>query len=51
MAGAVSDMPVDPISELAAAAARLHELYLAFLNAGFSDVQAFELVKAVVANR
>ncbi|GAA2803056.1 hypothetical protein [Streptomyces showdoensis] len=40
--------PEDPITQLAAAAAQLHELYLAYVNAGFSELQAFELVRAIM---
>lgn len=36
--------PADPITELAAAAVQLHELYEAFMEAGFTDRQALELV-------
>jgi hypothetical protein len=41
------EMP-EPITELAGQAAQLHELYLAFLEAGFAEAPAFELVKAVL---
>lgn len=41
----------EPITELAGQAAQLHELYLAFIQAGFTEAQAFDLVKAIlVAN-
>jgi len=39
--------PEDPITQLAAAAAQLHELYEAYQSAGFSEQQAFELTKAI----
>jgi hypothetical protein len=42
--------PTDPITELAAGAAQLHEVYLAYLEAGFTDTQAFELVKALLVH-
>ena len=38
-----------PLTELAAAAAQLHELYTAYLQAGFSEAQAFELVRSMAA--
>ncbi|WP_405925425.1 hypothetical protein [Streptomyces sp. NBC_00035] len=41
--------PEDPITALAAGAAQLHEAYLAYLNAGFTAEQAFELTKTVLA--
>lgn len=40
--------PEDPITELAAGAAQLHEVYLAYRNAGFTEQQAFDLTKAVL---
>lgn len=40
--------PEDSITELAAGAAQLHEVYLAYLNAGFTEPQAFELTKAIL---
>lgn len=40
--------PADPITELAAAAVQLHELYSAYIEAGFSEAQAFELTKAIL---
>jgi hypothetical protein len=40
--------PEDPITELAAGAAQLHEAYLAYCNAGFTEDQAFELVRAIL---
>ncbi|QCX81257.1 hypothetical protein C9F11_38370 [Streptomyces sp. YIM 121038] len=41
--------PEDPITELAAAAVQLHEAYTAYLQAGFTEPQAFELVKTILA--
>ncbi|MYX14373.1 hypothetical protein GTY67_13300 [Streptomyces sp. SID8374] len=40
--------PTDPMTELAAAAAQLHELYATYVQAGFTEPQAFELTKAVL---
>lgn len=42
--------PSDPITELAAAAAQLHEVYLAYIEAGFTEPQAFDLVKTILAS-
>lgn len=36
--------PEDPITLLAEGAAQLHELFLAYLNAGFSEGQALFLL-------
>ncbi|CAM5625861.1 hypothetical protein STENM36S_08714 [Streptomyces tendae] len=41
--------PQDPITQLAAVAVQLHELYEAYLAAGFTEAQAFELVKVTLA--
>ncbi|MFF8299571.1 hypothetical protein ACF07M_29985 [Streptomyces globisporus] len=41
--------PEDPITELAAAAVQLHEAFNAYLEAGFTEQQAFELVKTILA--
>lgn len=40
--------PEDPITQLAAAAVQLHELYNSYIAAGFTDQQAFDLVKAIL---
>jgi hypothetical protein len=39
----------DPITLLAAAAAQLHELYVSYVAAGFTEAQAFDLVKTLLA--
>jgi hypothetical protein len=41
--------PSDPITDLAASAAQLHELFLAYVQAGFTEAQAMELVKTTLA--
>lgn len=41
--------PNDPVTVLAAMAAELHELYSAYVEAGFTEWQAFELIKITVA--
>ncbi|MCW2915520.1 MAG: hypothetical protein JWN52_3588 [Actinomycetia bacterium] len=40
----MGDLPNDPVSALAEGAAQLHELYLAFISAGFTESQALYLV-------
>jgi hypothetical protein len=42
-------LPADPISELTAMASQLHELYGAYLQAGFTDAQALYLVSQVAS--
>jgi hypothetical protein len=44
----VSDSPQDPITDLAAAAAQLHELYSAYVDAGFTETQSMHLLTAIV---
>ncbi|MCF8605127.1 hypothetical protein L5I01_17370 [Gordonia sp. HY442] len=36
---------VDPITELAALANQMHELYRAYVDAGFTEAEALELIK------
>ncbi|WP_262059712.1 hypothetical protein [Streptomyces sp. STR69] len=38
----------DPITELAAAAVQQHELYQAWIDAGFTRTEALELLKTVI---
>lgn len=40
--------PEDPLTELAAGAAQVHEMYLAYIQAGFTEQQAFELTKSIL---
>jgi hypothetical protein len=44
----VSDAPQDPLTELAAGAVQLHELYIAQVEAGFTEQQAMQIVIAVL---
>lgn len=44
----MSDHIFDPITELAAAAVQHHEMYEAWLGAGFTPTEALELLKAVI---
>jgi hypothetical protein len=39
--------PQDPITELAAGAAQLHELFAAYVHAGFTRVEALQIVIAL----
>lgn len=39
--------PHDPVTPLAEAASSMHELYTALRDAGFTDKQAFDLMKEV----
>jgi hypothetical protein len=43
-------MPADPISDLAAGAAQLHEAYESFIAAGFTEQQAMQMVCAILIN-
>jgi hypothetical protein len=47
MAALMTD-PDDPITQLAEGAAQLHELFLAYVGAGFSENQALYLVGQMV---
>lgn len=40
--------PEDPITQLAAAAVSLHELYAAYVGAGFTENQALYLVGQII---
>lgn len=40
----------DPLAELMEATIAQYELYRAWIRAGFTDAQAFELLKAVVGS-
>lgn len=42
------DMPNDPISELAQGAAQMHELFTAYLEAGFNEHQALYLLGQII---
>jgi hypothetical protein len=44
-----SELPDDPMTTLGEQAHNLHELYLAFVNAGFSADQAMQLIASVMA--
>lgn len=42
------NMPADPVTDLAASAAQLHEAYEEFIAAGFSEAQAMQMVCAML---
>jgi hypothetical protein len=44
------DMPQDPMTDLAASATQLHELYQAYVDAGFNEQQAMRLVCEILRN-
>jgi hypothetical protein len=44
----MSDEIPDPLTELAALAAQHHEIYEAWISAGFTERQALELLKTVI---
>lgn len=41
-------MPTDPVSQLAEAATQMHEMFVSYVNAGFTDQQALYLVGQMV---
>lgn len=44
----MSNSPQDPLTELAAGAIQLHELFLAQVEAGFTEPQAMQILIAVI---
>jgi hypothetical protein len=42
------ETPQDPLTELAAGAVQLHELFLAQVAAGFTEPQAMQIIIAVL---
>lgn len=45
------DMPADPLTDLAAGAAQLHEAYESFIAAGFTERQAMQMVCAILTGQ
>lgn len=45
----MSGMPDDPMTELAQGAAQTHELYTAYVKAGFTEAQAMQIICALIA--
>jgi hypothetical protein len=46
----VSDGPADPITTMLEAALSVHELFLAYQQAGFTEPQAFALVQTIITS-
>jgi len=44
----MAELPTDPITELAATAIQMHELYESYLQAGFTTDQAFAVVLTII---
>ena len=44
----MTEMPADPFTGLMAAATGVHEMYSGFVDAGFTDAQAMQLVIAII---
>lgn len=44
----MSDAPQDPITDLAAGAAQLHEAYRSYVDAGFTETQALQIVIGIL---
>lgn len=42
------EMPESPMTDLAQGAAQLHEMYSAYLDAGFTEQRAFDLIQLVL---
>ena len=45
----MSDTPEDPISELSTGAIQVHELFSAYVNAGFTRPEALDLVLTILS--
>ena len=43
------DMPEEPLGQLAEGAIQMHTLYQAYVEAGFSETQALQLVLTILA--
>jgi hypothetical protein len=46
--GEDENLPPDPMSQLATGAAQQHELFMAWVNAGFTRAEAMQLLLVVV---
>lgn len=42
------DLPQNPLSALASAAAQLHELFMAYVNAGITRPEALQIVIGII---
>lgn len=43
-------LPESPLTAMAEGAAQLHEMYTAYMDAGFSETRAFDLVQIFLMN-
>lgn len=46
--GEDENLPPDPMSQLATGAAQQHELFMAWVRAGFSRAEALQIIIAIV---
>lgn len=44
------DTPASPLTDLAAGAAQLHELFTSWMDAGFTEQQALRLLIGMITN-
>ncbi|MFB8182610.1 hypothetical protein ACFC8N_42805 [Streptomyces sp. NPDC055966] len=44
----MADTPQDPITALAEGATQLHELFVAHMEAGFTEAQALQIIIAII---
>jgi hypothetical protein len=45
-----SELPDSPLTDLAQGAAQLHEMYASYMDAGFPEGRAFELVRMTLGH-
>lgn len=43
-------LPESPLTAMAEGAAQLHEMYTAYMDAGFSEMRAFDLIQTFLAS-
>lgn len=43
-------LPESPLTAMAEGAAQLHEMYTAYMEAGFTEARAFDLVRMFLGN-
>lgn len=48
MADEANEVPPDPVTDLMSASAQQHEMYLAWVAAGFTETQALELLETFI---
>lgn len=47
----MNELPTDPVSALKEGAIQMHELYLSWVDSGFTEEQAFSLLLAVLTEQ